>query len=1175
MADPTGISPYILATPDTAALPNSRVLAVAADSGLSTADAGPGNTFTFNTIEALNAFNNISGTGYVVALNNVSPYLAIRQMTSIDGSITITQPTGAGGNTDFAVVDNTSIQQINFLYNTVLTGTASNLNLNAGTGIDITPSLNSGVFSYTLSAENLGTVTSVGVSSTSGLLIGGSPVTSAGTITVNLPIGTLNQVLKVVSVSPYTLGFATDGGGTVTSVTVSSTSGLLIGGSPITTTGNITVNLPTGTLAQILAVTSVSPYTLGFVDATPGTLATYLCQTSLNLPTNGVNLGATNAKLGIGLTTPTAFLDIKSTSSARIFNSVSEGSFSGVSLFDNYQAYVGDPVACSYFGFRGARGTSDAPTASGTGDLLNSFYFSGYGDSAFKDCAAIYALAAGDFTNSSSPGTLKFLTTPVGATAIELALTINSDKSAIFEGAVTLNGGVTLPSGKTATFASGSTTTFNNTPTFNDGLTVTANSIAITTAGTGLVTSAGTTVAFSGAFTLNTGSVTTYSNGSSAIFASGSTFTLSAGSALNANGLPSSGNVLTYNGTNVIWAAPSGDGTVTSVDVSSSDAFITVSGGPVTTSGTIALTINTLGATKGGTAQSTYATGDTLYASAANTLSKLTIGIQGQVYAVSAGGIPSWTNTIDGTGALTIGATGVSKAVSVIGTGAVTIGANTVSQALNLLGTGTVTIGNASDVKAVTFTSGVTATFNSGSTLTAAIGSTVNLNTTINQAITTGALHSASFDNASGGGDIIYDTYGGTTGTGPALKVGYARGTLASPTAVINNDRLGFLIGRGYNGSAMTNGSNITIRAKETWSGSARGSDIQFFTVPLTTTTPILALTINADQSCTFAGQIGGTGGFSLTAGGFNISAGGGTGTFNNTGGNTFGSASPLIFNNAPSFTNGGSLAGTFSGSPTFSGTPIFSAGYTVSAGTNSIAGTSTTISSTTNTISGTTLSINPSSGTTWNTGFATVSGVTTTWVSSSTLTIDSGATVNCATNPSFTGGVTFAGSTFKSSSDNRFISNVAMGADSAATHTLELFTDDAAKTTTTLWATTSDARVKTNIVDTEEALPLITALNPRKYNYTEEWKKAHRVWDVDGNELPNPYGKDIYYGFIADEVMEVVPSCVTITDQVVGSVENVKMLNSHNLNILLFKAVKELAAKVEDLEAKLAVLAV
>ncbi len=63
-----------------------------------------------------------------------------------------------------------------------------------------------------------------------------------------------------------------------------------------------------------------------------------------------------------------------------------------------------------------------------------------------------------------------------------------------------------------------------------------------------------------------------------------------------------------------------------------------------------------LPATSGGTGQATYTTGDTLYASAANTLSKLPIGSTNQVLTV-VGGIPAWANIsqFSGTGS-TIGA---------------------------------------------------------------------------------------------------------------------------------------------------------------------------------------------------------------------------------------------------------------------------------------------------------------------------------------------------------------------------------------------------------------------------------------------------------------------------------------------------------------------------------------
>lgn len=67
----------------------------------------------------------------------------------------------------------------------------------------------------------------------------------------------------------------------------------------------------------------------------------------------------------------------------------------------------------------------------------------------------------------------------------------------------------------------------------------------------------------------------------------------------------------------------------------------------ITTLGTITTGVwngTAIGATFGGTGQTTYATGDTLYASAANTLSKRTIGAEGQVYTV-VGGVPQWVDS--------------------------------------------------------------------------------------------------------------------------------------------------------------------------------------------------------------------------------------------------------------------------------------------------------------------------------------------------------------------------------------------------------------------------------------------------------------------------------------------------------------------------------------------------
>lgn len=101
------------------------------------------------------------------------------------------------------------------------------------------------------------------------------------------------------------------------------------------------------------------------------------------------------------------------------------------------------------------------------------------------------------------------------------------------------------------------------------------------------------------------------------------------------------GKVLGTDGTNASWVtAGGGGGTVTSVDVSGGTTGLTFTGGPVTTTGTITAG-GTLDEVNGGTGQTSYTTGDILYASASNTLSKLSAGSDGQVLTL-ASGVPSW-----------------------------------------------------------------------------------------------------------------------------------------------------------------------------------------------------------------------------------------------------------------------------------------------------------------------------------------------------------------------------------------------------------------------------------------------------------------------------------------------------------------------------------------------------
>jgi hypothetical protein len=88
-------------------------------------------------------------------------------------------------------------------------------------------------------------------------------------------------------------------------------------------------------------------------------------------------------------------------------------------------------------------------------------------------------------------------------------------------------------------------------------------------------------------------------------------------------------------------------GGVTSVNGSGGTTGLTVTGGPITTTGTLTLG-GVLNAASGGSGQSSYTAGDILYASASTTLSKLGLGTAGQVL-VAGASAPKWDTVNGGT----------------------------------------------------------------------------------------------------------------------------------------------------------------------------------------------------------------------------------------------------------------------------------------------------------------------------------------------------------------------------------------------------------------------------------------------------------------------------------------------------------------------------------------------
>lgn len=171
--------------------------------------------------------------------------------------------------------------------------------------------------------------------------------------------------------------------------------------------------------------------------------------------------------------------------------------------------------------------------------------------------------------------------------------------------------------------------------------------------GTGLsTTAAGNTVTFD----LDTPVDETLGGTGQTTFTTGDILYASAANTLSKLAIGSPGQVLTVSGGIPSWQTDGG-GTVTSV--SGTAGRITSTGGAtpvididatyvgqnsITTLGTV--TTGTwngtlIGESYGGTGQSTYATGDILYASAPNTLSKLPAGLNTQVLTLS-GGVPTW-----------------------------------------------------------------------------------------------------------------------------------------------------------------------------------------------------------------------------------------------------------------------------------------------------------------------------------------------------------------------------------------------------------------------------------------------------------------------------------------------------------------------------------------------------
>ena len=120
------------------------------------------------------------------------------------------------------------------------------LNLVAGTNITITPTANGP--SISAAGGGAGTVTSVNLTAGTGISVSGGPITTSGSITVNNTAP--DQVVSLTGAGTttvtgtypsFTISSADSTTGTVTSVAATAGTGISISGSPITTSGTLTI----------------------------------------------------------------------------------------------------------------------------------------------------------------------------------------------------------------------------------------------------------------------------------------------------------------------------------------------------------------------------------------------------------------------------------------------------------------------------------------------------------------------------------------------------------------------------------------------------------------------------------------------------------------------------------------------------------------------------------------------------------------------------------------------------------------------------------------------------------------------------------------------------------------------------------------------------------------------
>ena len=109
-------------------------------------------------------------------------------------------------------------------------------------------------------------------------------------------------------------------------------------------------------------------------------------------------------------------------------------------------------------------------------------------------------------------------------------------------------------------------------------------------------------------------------------------------------------------------------------------------------------------------------------------------------------------------------------------------------------------------------------------------------------------------------------------------------------------------------------------------------------------------------------------------------------------------------------------------------------------------------------------------------------------------------------------------------------------------------------------WSTTSDSRIKKNIVDNSIGLDKINQIRVRNFEYRTE----DEITELDHPKAAVVKKEGIQLGVIAQEIQEVLPDVVN--EDSLGAYT----VNPDNITWYLVNAVKELSAEIEQLKSQI-----